>query len=282
MIKGRGIEMLQTIINYLIGMCGVLTFLACYVEPIQSRVKAVTTSILLERMKVAKSRYFNYDRLDMFIKAHGVSYMMSESINPVSYTIMKLVVGTFLASVVVIETSHILMFPVFFILGFFGVDLLVKKNNEKNNEKMLMDISNIYDVLKIQLKAGVFITTSIFFCYKNCKNKRLKDGLLLLYLDIQTSSNISEALRRFDARFKNANLSTLCAVLEQSLITGQLVTVLDNISKKNVGIQRLANEQYKKNIEKKYHRLSILMVLGIFAGIYWIMMRDFSNMFAQF
>lgn len=274
--------MFQIIVGILIVMCGILTFLACYDTPLQTTVKSVTTSILLDRMKASKSRYFNYDRLDMFIKSHGVAYMMSESINPVSYIVIKIICGVALGSLIFVETGNIVLLLVCLLVGFFGVDSLVRKKNDADNEKMLSDISNIYDNLKTQLNAGVFITDSIYSCYKSCKNKRLKDGLLLLYLDIQSSSNINEALRRFDARFKNTNLSTLCAVLEQYLITGQAVIVLDNISKKNTAVQRVINEQYKKKINTKFNVLSIMVVLGMFAVIFLMINAEFTNALSQF
>lgn len=274
--------MLSLIINILIGACFVLTFLACYIEPIQAKVKSVTTSILLERMKISKSPYFNYDRLDMFINEYGVSYMLSESINPVSYIIIKLVVGVLAGALVFSGTSNVVMFFLFFALGFLGVDLLVKLNNKRDNEEMLLDISNIYDVLKLQLEAGVFITDSINSCYKNCKNKRLKDGLLMLYIDIRANSNIVESLRKFNARFNNTNISTLCAVLEQSLVTGQVVDVLENVSKENVSIQKLYNVQYKRKIEGQYHKLGIGIVLGVLAVLLMIMGMEFVSILMQF
>lgn len=275
-------DRLQIVIKLLIGLCFVLTFLACYIEPIQSNVKAVTTSILLKKMEVSQSKYFNYERLSMYIKANGVSYLLSDSINPVSYIITKLVASALVGGLMLAETKNVLAFVLFFVATFYIFDYLVEKNNESDNKKMLTDITNIYDVLKIQLKAGVFITDSIYFCYKNCRNKRIKDGLFLLYVDMKTSSNISEALRRFDLRFKNTNISTLCAVLEQSLVTGQVEKVLENISKKNVILQRLDNKQRKKALEDKFHLLSFLSVVGIFAGLFMVMWREFYNMILQF
>lgn len=273
---------MDTTINALIALCGVLTFLACYVEPIQDKVKSVTTSILLDRMRVSKSRYFNYDRMAMYIKSNGVDYMLSESINPVSFIILKSVVGVLLGVFVLSETSNIVACVVAFVVGFWGVDYCVKKNNENDNKNMLMDIASIYDILKIQMGAGVFVTDSIYFCYKNCRNKRLKDGLLQLYIDILSTSNIVESLRKFDAKFQNKNISTLCAVLEQYTITGQAIKTLDNISKKNTMVQTLVNEQYKKTLEGKYHALIVLLAIGIFGVIFVVILGDVSNMVMNF
>lgn len=269
-------------IEILIGLCFALAFFSCYVEPIQSKVEYLTKSILLERLKVSKSRYFNYDKLNAYIKGYGVSYMMSESINPVMFIIIKTLVGLGFAVLVMTQVQSILLAVVFFVIGFWIVDVLVRMNNRNDNDAMMLDISNVYDILKIQMKAGVYITDSLYFCYKDCKNKRLKDGFLELYLDIQSSNNIVEALRNFESKFNNINISTLCAVLEQSLVTGQSAEMLDNITKKIVSIQKLVNEQYKRKIENKFHRLTVFIVLGIFAVMLIVIQSDFTSALSQF
>lgn len=273
---------LHYLIEALIAVCFLLTFVACYVEPIQENVKAVAKSILLHSMQVSKSSYFNYERLEMFIKEYGVAYMMYESINPVMYIIIKILIGIFLAVLVMTQVSSVLLFVITFSFGFFLVDILVRRNNDSDNKDMMADIANTYDVLKIQMRAGVFITDAIYFCYQNCSNKRLKDGFLGLYLDIKSSNNVVEALRNFNSKFKNNNISTLCAVLEQSLATGQSADILDNITKKNVDIQKLLNEQYRRKIEGKYHKLGILIVLGMFAVIFYMASIGMTDAISNF
>lgn len=147
---------------------------------------------------------------------------------------------------------------------------------------MMLDISNTYDVLKIQVRAGVYITDSIFFCYQNCSNKRLKDALLAAYLDIKTDGNIEQALEKLNAKFNNRQISTLCAILEQSLTSGQSAEILDNITKKNVDVQKLINQQYRRKIEKIYNTLGILIVIGLFAVVFYIAGVTLKSVLLQF
>lgn len=273
---------LHYLIMAFIAVCFVLTVLACYIEPIPSSAKAVVQSILMRSMSISKSRYFNYERIQMFIKQYGVSYMMYESINPVMYIIIKILVGLFLSILAMIQIPNILLFVFVFVMGFFGVDVLVRLNNSSDNKEMMEDIANTYDILKIQMRAGVFITDAIYFCYQNCTNKRLKDGFLGLYLDIKSSGNIKESLGEFNSKFKNNNISTLCAVLEQSLSTGQSAEILADISKKNVDIQKLYNSQYKRKIDGKYHRLGILIIVGLFAVIFYMTEINLSSTLSNF
>ena len=244
---------LNSMITFLIVVSGVLTFLACYIEPIQNTVKEATESILLYRLQAAKGRYFNYDRIATFIEENGVAYMLSNSINPVMYIVFKGLVGIVFGTLIGVSIElpiiqKIAVFILCFVIGFFGIDVIVKNNNENANQKMMLDISNTYDVLKIQVRAGVYITDSIFFCYQNCSNKRLKDALLAAYLDIKTDGNIEQALEKLNAKFNNRQISTLCAILEQSLTSGQSAEILDNITKKNVDVQKLINQQYRRKI----------------------------------
>lgn len=66
---------LNSMITFLIVVSGVLTFLACYIEPIQNTVKEATESILLYRLQAAKGRYFNYDLNCYVYRRNGVAYM---------------------------------------------------------------------------------------------------------------------------------------------------------------------------------------------------------------
>lgn len=278
---------LNSMITFLIVVSGVLTFLACYIESIQNTVKEATESILLYRLQAAKGRYFNYDRIATFIEENGVAYMLSNSINPVMYIVFKGLVGIVFGTLIGVSIElpiiqKIAVFILCFVIGFFGIDVIVKNNNENANQKMMLDISNTYDVLKIQVRAGVYITDSIFFCYQNCSNKRLKDALLAAYLDIKTDGNIERALEKLNAKFNNRQISTLCAILEQSLTSGQSAEILDNITKKNVDVQKLINQQYRRKIEKIYNTLGILIVIGLFAVVFYIAGVTLKSVLLQF
>ena len=45
---------------------------------------------------------------------------------------------------------------------------------------MMPDIKVIYDTLRIQTKAGVFINEALGQCYLKVRNERLKEALLIL------------------------------------------------------------------------------------------------------
>ena len=136
---------LNSMITFLIVVSGVLTFLACYIEPIQNTVKEATESILLYRLQAAKGRYFNYDRIATFIEENGVAYMLSNSINPVMYIVFKGLVGIVFGTLIGVSIElpiiqKIAVFILCFVIGFFGIDVIVKNNNEKS--------ISLFDIIK--------------------------------------------------------------------------------------------------------------------------------------
>lgn len=276
------IKNIHIIINTFAIICFGLTFLACYIEPIQSEISSVTKSLLLKKLKASKSKYFNYERLEIFIKENGVQYVFNESIDPVIFIIVKILTGIFVGFISVNLISNMLLIIIGFTAGFFGVDLIVRLNNKQDNDNMMKDIANVYDVMKAHTKANIYIADSILYCYQVCENKRLKDAFNVLYNDMLMSGNITESLRAFNGKFKNPMIDTLCAILEQSLETGRSAEMLDNITKKMLDVQKLLNERYKNKKENKFHFLSILLVLGLFGIIVFAIGSDFANVLSEF
>ncbi len=265
----------------LTAVCFLLTFVSCY-RAASKKNLAAAEEILLHNMQASKGRYFNYGRLELFLKEYGVAYMLYESINPVMYIIIKIITGILLAVLVMFQMPEAVLCGAAFLFGFFFLDILVRLNNDSDNKAMMSDIANTYDILKIQMRAGVFITDAIFFCYQNCSNRRLKDGFLGLYLDIKSNQDVPGALRNFNSRFKNSHISTLCAVLEQSLVTGQSADILDNLTKKNVDIQKLLNAQYRRKIQGIYHKLGMFIIIGMLAVILYMAGINLTDAISNF
>lgn len=276
------IRNIHIIANIFILVCFCLVFLACYIEPIQTEISSVTKSFLLKRLKASKSKYFNYDRLSIFIKEYGVQYIFNESVDPVIFIFIKIIAGTLAGAAVINFIPNIFLVMAAFIAGFFLVDLIVKMNNKQDNDNMMKDIANVYDIMKAHTKANIYIADSVLYCYQICENKRLKDAFNVLYNDMLMSGNITQSLWNFNSKFRNPMIDTLCAILEQSLETGRSAEMLDNITKKMLDVQKLLNERYKNKKENKFHFLSILLVLGLFGIIVFAIGSDFANVLSEF
>ncbi len=75
---------------------------------------------------------------------------------------------------------HVFAAPVLFAAGLFVPVMLAVMSNRADNDAMMSDIESMYDIIRIQARAGVFIQDSLMDCYMLCTNRRLKAALLEL------------------------------------------------------------------------------------------------------
>lgn len=105
--------------------------------------------------------------------------------------------------------------------GFFIPDIYAKVSNNSDNEKILLDIRGIFDTIRIKTEGGMFLTSAIMECYKNTRNRRLKQALFEMNAQIIAKNDIRETVDVFNSKFKNKYIDTLCVILKQSLEAGK-------------------------------------------------------------
>ena len=113
---------------------------------------------------------------------------------------------------------------------------------------MLPDIESMYDIMKIQARAGVFIQDSLMDCYISTSNKRLKAAILELCNQIGTNKTMEEAVDNFSRKFSNRHIDVLCIVLTQAQSSGKTVQILSDM---NEQINQLRHQRAKKDEGKK-------------------------------
>ena len=215
-------------------------------------------------LKKSKLNYFNFHSIQKFLKARGAVYMFGEMATPVTFLLVKLL-AFLLLFMVGISFNSILAGLILGVLGFFLPDILLNVSNSMDNDTMLSDIKCIYDTLRIQTKAGVFLFASLCECYLAVKNRRLKSALLELTNDISTRREIDDALERFNEKFDFGQIDIFCIVIRQSMESGRSVKVLEDLSLQMNDLQRAINMKEKEALDRKVQVIELMLFIGLLA-----------------
>ena len=103
-------------------------------------------------------------------------------------------------------------------------------------------------------------------CYGSVQEKRLRSALLELAGDIVMKADIYDALNKFQSRFDNRYVDSLCITVLQALESGQAVELLGDIGEQLKDMEGTVLERRKGKLERSitFYQLGILVVvLGI-------------------
>ena len=215
-------------------------------------------------LKKSKLNYFNFHSIQKFLKTRGAVYMFGEMATPVTFLLVKLL-AFLLLFMVGISFDSIPAGLILGVIGFFMPDILLNVSNSMDNDTMLSDIKCIYDTLRIQTKAGVFLSASLCECYLAVKNRRLKSALLELTNDISTRREIDDALERFNEKFDFGQIDIFCIVIRQSMESGRSVKVLEDLSLQMNDLQRAINMKEKEALDRKVQVIQLMLFIGLLA-----------------
>lgn len=205
-------------------------------------------------------------RTGEYLHKNGVTYMFPW-MNVYIFYIVKAVL-TVSAAYLSILTNVILIVPAV-ILAYMLPNILINLSNAADNDAMLTDIESIYDVMRIQARAGVFIQDSLMDCYMTSKNARLKSALLELCNGISANNTLEEEVEIFRQKFNNRHIDVLCLILSQAQSTGKTVQILDDMSEQIRQVRHMVAIKAKGRLERKIEVLELLIFIGILAiGIY--------------
>ena len=215
-------------------------------------------------LKKSKLNYFNFHSIQKFLKTRGAVYMFGEMATPVTFLLVKLL-AFLLLFMVGISFDSIPAGLILGVIGFFLPDILLNVSNSIDNDTMLSDIKCIYDTLRIQTKAGVFLSASLCECYLAVNNRRLKIALLELTNDISTRREIDDALERFNEKFDFGQIDIFCIVIRQSMESGRSVKVLEDLSLQMNDLQRAINMKEKEALDRKVQVIELMLFIGLLA-----------------
>ena len=216
-------------------------------------------------LRKSKLKYLDPDSIQKFLESTGAVYMFKEFANPASFIMLKILSAILLYF---LSTQISRNFPILFIFataGFFLPELLLCVSDYFDNETILPDMKKIYDTLRIQTKAGVFLDDALSECYLAAKNRRLKNALLELTTEISIKKNIGEALENFNGKFRNEHIRTFCMVINQAQDSGKSSQLLKDLSDQMKDLQHSINMKNKEALDRKVQIIELLIFIGLLA-----------------
>lgn len=205
-----------------------------------------------------------YQRVERWLLKNGAAYHYGKWMDPVKFLAVSLVLG--LAGGGACAAMGAGFGVVAFLLLPFLPAWMLQYLNAKDNERLLPELKLVYHALEIQIKAGVYVTDALSECYGNVREKRLRQALLDLAGDIVMKADVHDSLERFQGKFNNPHIDSLCIIILQALESGQAVELLRDIGEQVKDMESVVLERKKASLDRKI-TLCQLGVLTVVLGI---------------
>ncbi len=218
----------------------------------------------IERMN-RKSKILNYDSIENFILSKGLKFHFGSWMNPTTFC--------FVEGICIIAFSVMGSFALGipgtiagFIVGAVFLPLFSMSINSSDEKKMTPEIAIIYNSLRIQMHSGVHVQEAISVCYKFLDEGRLRTALYNLSEEISLSGELSKPLDNFKRNFSYEPIYTLCMILEQGQRSGQMESLLGDITKQIENMQSFVLSQKKGSLDR-ISTFCIIAILGSSLGL---------------
>lgn len=268
------IEQIQAIIRVLQILIPIMVFLfilnvALSYQPGKSIVKRYER--VNKQLKEIKSSFFDYENTERFLKANGAYYHYGKSINPIRFLILRII----LASILFVPSIrlHWLIAVVLALVGFQIPVWWILIKNKKDNDRMLLQIKNLYMSLVIQIQAGGNISHIMSVIYEKMPRGRLRTALEEMKRELFLMKDFDVALDQFNRKFNNTSINSLCTILNQAQESGKAVELLLDMSEEIRGMKAL---QYKKH-RKKFKQYMSFCYIGVMVGTMWVVICAFAT-----
>ena len=214
---------------------------------------------------------------EIMLSKNGVSYMLPE-MSALLYMIVKIMCMVFVGIIAGITFHNVYLVFVLMVSGYFLPNIIIHMSNNSDNDEMMSDIESIYDIMRIQARAGVFVKDSLMDCYVNTINKRLKTALLDLCNMMSTNMTMEEAVDIFSSKFNNRHIDVLCIVLAQAQSSGKTVQILTDMSDQITNLRHSRAKSDEGKLERKIEIIELLIFIGVLAMGVFAMGNEISGM----
>ena len=205
-----------------------------------------------------------YERTAHFLEENGARFHLGVKVDPLAFLLLRM--GLSLAGFVVFVGFSVPAACLAAVSFYFLPVALLMYLNRRDNLNMLSDIKLVYHSLEIQTRAGVYVTDALAESYGSVREGRLKQALLELAGDLVMRANFEEALARFQGKFDNRYLDSLCLILLQATQSGQSVDLLSDLSEQIKDMEAALLSQKKEALDRSvtFYQLGILVaIMGV-------------------
>lgn len=219
---------------------------------------------------------------EKFLEENGICHMAGMKLSWWMYGLSKILISGFVCLFAVLM-FHIwkICLPVLFGAAYIGCDALIHMSNENDNSDMLGDIKTMFDCLRIQVKAGVYVTDALNEILPLIRNKRLKEALKSLMDGILLTNNLEESLIDFNQKFNNRHIDTMVIILRQALVSGQSAENLDSAFEQMSDIEQALNIKLENKLERKIMLIQLMVLFGIFLMVGYCSICEFAGLFSS-
>lgn len=222
-------------------------------------------------------------KTEHFLKSHGVESFIGFMISPTVFFAVSVFFGVFL---MVLSRNFGVKQAAFsgaiFLLGMALPAVLLCVSNESDNDNMLKDIRNLFEMLKIQIHCGIYMVDALENCCGEIENKRLLKALNRLLDEIYMSRDVAESLDRFHQEFSNPHIDMLVIILKQSMETGQSRMYLDSAFEQVLDVERALYIKREQAVERNVQIMQVLFMAGIIAVCVYCSIVEFKGLFEIF
>lgn len=205
-----------------------------------------------------------YRKSRRWLEKKGAAFHYGKWVEPVRFLVLRIVVG--LAGLYVGMKIGAAYGAVAFFFLFWLPVWMLSYLNRRDNEKLLPELKLMYHALEIQIRAGIYITDALAECYGSTQDKRLKQALLELAGDIVMKADIYDSLEKFQGKFDNRYVDSLCITIFQALESGQAIELLRDIGEQIKDMEETVLERKKAALDRSitFCQLGVLtVVLGL-------------------
>ena len=258
------LQEIKWIVKACVILTAILTFVFLFLMTFSRRSVKLIFSTYEEvgrSLKRCRNPLLDYQKLKEYLECNGAGYHFGKWITPVSFTLLRLACaggGMLLGSRYQLWAGMVMA-----VICYWIPDILLYRMNTTDNEKLLPEIKLIYHAISMQMKAGVYVTDALAECYANVKEKRLRDALLVLSGDIAIKADVEEALERFQGKFDNSYVDTLCMIILQALESGQAVELLADMAEqiKDMEVSYMNRKRGRLDRSITFYQLGILTAI---------------------
>ena len=202
-----------------------------------------------------------YSKTQERLVRNGASFHYGKHMEPWRYLAVRMVLAL-LGLTVFSSVSWVGGIAAAALLYFLPDGLLIYLNG-RDNGRLLPELKLVYHALEIQIRAGVYMTDALSECYSSVQEPRLREALLELAGDIVMKADIYQALDRFQRKFDNRYVDSLCITLIQALESGQALELLGDIGEQIKDVEANVLERKKNTLDRSitFYQLGVLAVV---------------------
>lgn len=209
-------------------------------------------------VKTGKGGLLDYQKLESFLNKNGAVFHYGTWIDPVRFTALRLIAAVL---GLLIGIKYGVLYGAFASsAGFWFQGAMLVYLNSRDNEKLLPELKLVYNALAMQIRAGVYVTDALSEVYGSVQDKRLRSALADLSGDIVMKADLDEALNRFQGKFDNRYIDSLCITILQAMESGQAVELLGDITEQIKDMELSVLERKKGALDRSitFYQLGIL------------------------